>query len=64
MDEQVREAREYFRDNKSYVHIYQIEDSTIAELLGRDHIQRLRFEMRMDCLYDYLISQGLCDVTE
>ncbi len=64
MDEQVKEAREHFRDHKSHIHIYQIEDDVIAELLGRDYIQRLSFEMRMDCLYDYLLSQGLCDVTE
>lgn len=64
MEEQVKQAREYFSDNKSHVRIYQIEDDVIAELLGRDYIKRLSFEMRMDCLYDYLLSQGLCDVTE
>lgn len=64
MEEQIKQAREYFSDNKSHVHIYQIEDDVIAELLGRDYIKRLSFEMRMDCLYDYLLSQGLCDVTE
>lgn len=64
MEEQVREAREFFRDHKSHIHIYQIDDSVIAELLGRDYIQRLTFDRRMDCLYDYLLSQSLCDVTE
>ena len=64
MDAQVKEAREHFRNHKSHIHIYQIEDEVIAELLGRDYIQKLTFEMRMDCLYDYLLSQGLCDVTE
>jgi hypothetical protein len=64
MEEQVKEAREHFREHQSHIHIYQIEDEVIAELLGRDYVQRLTFEMRMDCLYDYLLSQGLCDVTE
>jgi len=64
MDAQVKEAREHFRNHKSHIHIYQIEDEVIAKLLGRDYIQKLTFEMRMDCLYDHLLSQGLCDVTE
>jgi hypothetical protein len=64
MEEQVREAREFFREHLSHMHINQIDDSVIAELLGRDYIQRLTFDRRMDCLYDYLLSQSLCDVTE
>lgn len=64
MEEQIREAREYFREHLSHMHIYQIGDEVIAELLGRDHIQRLTFDRRMDCLYDYLLSQDMCDVTE
>ena len=64
MEEQVIEAREFFREHLSHIHINQVEDSVIAELLGRDYIKDLRFPMRMDCLYDHLISQGLCDVTE
>ena len=64
MDAQVKEAREYFGEHLSHMHIEQVEDEVIAELLGRDYIQKLTFEMRMDCLYDHLLSQGLCDVTE
>ena len=64
MEEQIEEAREYFREHLSHMHINQVEDSVIAELLGRDYIKDLRFPRRMDCLYDYLLSQGLCDVTE
>jgi hypothetical protein len=64
MEEQVKEAREYFREHLSHMHINQVEDSIIAELLERDHIQRLTFDRKMDCLYDHLLSQGLCDVTE
>lgn len=64
MEEQIKEAREYFAEHLSHMHIDQVEDSVIAELLGRDYIKELRFPRRMDCLYDYLLSQGLCDVTE
>jgi|LakMenE18May11ns_1017448.scaffolds.fasta_scaffold8510383_1 hypothetical protein len=64
MEEQIREAREYFGEHLSHMHINQVEDSVIAELLGRDYIKELRFPRRMDCLYDYLLSQSLCDVTE
>jgi hypothetical protein len=64
MEEQIREARAYFGEHLSHMHINQVKDSVIAELLGRDYIQRLTFDRRMDCLYDYLLSQSLCDVTE
>lgn len=64
MDEQVKEAREYFAENLSHMHIDEVKDEVIDELLGRDYIQRLNFKTRMYCLYDYLLSQGLCDVTE
>ena len=64
MDEQIKEAREYFGEHLSHVHIEQVKDEVIAELLGRDYTQRLNFKTRMYCLYDYLLSQGLCDVTE
>ena len=64
MEEQIIQAREHFRDNKSHIHIEQVEDEVIAELLGRDYIQRLSFEMKIDCLYDHLLSQDMCDVTE
>ena len=64
MEQQIIEAREYFREHLSHMHINQVEDSVIAELLGRDYIKDLRFPRRMDCLYDHLLSQSLCDVTE
>lgn len=64
MEEQIREAREHFREHKSHIHIYQIGDEVIAELLGRDYVQGSSFERKMDYLYDYLLSQSLCDVTE
>ena len=64
MDEQVKQAREYFRENRSYIHLEQIGDDVIAELLGRSYVQEASFERRMDFLYDYALSQGLCDVTE
>lgn len=64
MDEQVKEAREYFRDRLPHIHISQIKDEVIAEFLEKESISNLIFTIRMFCLYDYLLSQGLCDVTE
>jgi cytosine/adenosine deaminase-related metal-dependent hydrolase len=64
MNEQVKEAREYFKDHLSHIHIEQVTDEVIARLLGKDYIQRLNFKTRMYCLYDHFLSQGLCDVTE
>jgi hypothetical protein len=30
----------------------------------QEYIINLSFERKMDCLYDYILSQGLCDVEE
>ncbi len=64
MNEQVKEAREYFKEHLSHIHIEQVTDEVIGKLLGMERIQKLNFKTQMYCLYDYLLSQSLCDVTE
>jgi hypothetical protein len=64
MEEKVKSAREHFRENYAHIGIGDIEDSVIAELLSRSYIVALDWSKQMDCLYDYIISQSLCDVVE
>jgi len=64
MEEKIKSAREHFRENYSHVNIRAIADSVIAELLSRNYIVVLEWSKQMDCLYDYIISQSLCDVVE
>jgi len=61
---EVKTIRDYFSQNYSYVAIYQISDQFIANFLEQTYIKDLPINRKVGCLYDHLISQGLCDVTE
>lgn len=60
----IEDVREYFDINYPYVDLGMLSDSTIIEFLNQGYIIDLSFERKMDCLYDYILSQGLCDVEE
>jgi len=64
MEETVKLAREHFKENYAHVNICDVADSVIAEHLSRNYIVVLEWSKQMDCLYDYIISQSLCDVVE
>ena len=64
MEEQIKEAREYFNVHYPPIHIQQIPSRVIAEFLERSYIIPLGLSRKMDCLYDYLLSQSMCDVDE
>jgi hypothetical protein len=64
MEEQIEQAREYFRIHYPHVHIQQIASRVIAEFLQRPYIIAIDFVRKMDCLYDSLLSQSMCDVDE
>ena len=55
---------EYFEQNYGYVDINSIPRAAILEYLERGYVINLSFERKMDCLYDYILSQDLCDVDE
>ena len=55
---------EYFEQNYGYVDIKSIPRAAILEYLERRYVINLSFERKMDCLYDYILSQGLCEVDE
>ena len=55
---------EYFEQNYGYVDIKSIPRAAILEYLERGYVINLSFERNMDCLYDYILSQDLCNVQE
>lgn len=63
-NKRISDVRSYFADNYGYVNLDEIPDGTILEFLGRSYIMNSSFEMKMDCLYDYILSQDLCGVEE
>jgi hypothetical protein len=60
----VKQVREYFEENYGHVYFDDIDDSFIEEFLTRSYIVSLSFEMKMDCLYDAVMSQGMVDYDE
>ena len=62
--ENINEIREYFADNHGHIDLDQLADDFILEFMSRDYLVRLPFERKMDCLYDHILAQDLCDVEE
>jgi hypothetical protein len=60
----MEEVREYFEKNYGYVHLEDISDRVIRDYLDMGYIRDLSFERKMDCLYDYILSQDLTEVDE
>ena len=59
-----KEAREYFEKNYGYVNLRELSDVFIRKYLESSHVQNLSFERKMDCLYDYILSNDLVEVVE
>jgi len=60
----MKEVREYFNLNYGYVNIRGIDDHVLESFLSRPYLTDLSFVRKMDCLYDYILSQDLCNVNE
>jgi hypothetical protein len=60
----MREVREYFKKNYGYVNLAELTDVFIQKYLDQSWIVNLSFERKMDCLYDYILSNDLTDIQE
>jgi hypothetical protein len=60
----VRDVIDYFDKEYPYVDLGMLSENSVSEFLVQDYIKNLSFERKMDCLYDYILSQDLCDVDE
>ena len=63
-NKRISDVREYFDNNYSYVNIGSISDEVILDYLSNGWVLNVPFERKMDLLYDYILSQGLTDVSE
>jgi len=63
-NKRISDVREYFDVNYSYVAIGSISDEVILDYLSNGWVLNVPFERKMDLLYDYILSQGLTDVSE
>ena len=60
----MKEVREYFDLNYGYVDLGGIDDHVLESFFSRSYLVDLSFVRKMDCLYDYILSQDLCNVQE
>ena len=64
MKDTVRDVIDYFDKEYPYVNLGMLSENSINEFLVQEYIVDLSFERKMDLLYDYILSQGLCEVEE
>jgi hypothetical protein len=60
----IKQVREYFRVNYSYVNLDGLTDVFIRMYLENDWVLNVPFERKMDLLYDYIISNYLTEIEE
>ena len=60
----VAETRAYFREHYGYIHIEDVDDATIQSQLDKPYMAGRSESSQMDCMQDFLMSQGKCGYTE
>jgi|TARA_R110000782_G_scaffold113080_1_gene203045 hypothetical protein len=60
----VLEVREHFDKNFRHIDMGGISDELIASFLDREYIKNAHFVLKIDCLYDYILSQSLTHIDE
>ena len=55
----MKEVREYFRENYGHVALDELTDVFIQKYIDQSWIVNLSFELKMDCLYDYILANDL-----
>jgi hypothetical protein len=60
----IEQVREHFSKNYPYVYLEDISDRVIRDYLDMGYVRDLEFEMQMNLLYDYVLSQNLTGVEE
>lgn len=59
----IREFINDFANKYPYINVHGVPQQTIKEFLYQTHVVNSGTEKKMDLLQDYLVSQGLCEVT-
>jgi len=62
-DEVIRQFILQFANKYPHIDVHGVKQSIITEFLHQPHVVEAGTEKKMDLLQDYLISQGLCEVT-
>ena len=60
----INEVRGFFVEHYGHISLDQITDGFILEFLSQGYLKGLPFGRKMDCLYDHILAQDLCDVAE
>lgn len=64
MKDQFDEFKKLWGETRSYIYNIQLTDQEVRDFLKEPHIRNSSVEMKVELFYDYVLSQGLCDVQE
>ena len=56
--------RKLFEEMYPYCFMNQIEDKVLSEYLSRDYVKNTPIWMQINLVYDWCLSQQMCDVQE
>jgi hypothetical protein len=59
----LQRIKEYWNIQYSYISL-ELSDKEILNFMEQSYVQNKSFEMQMDMLQDYIVSQGLGEVME
>ena len=62
--ETINEIRNYFSNRYGHISLDQLSDGFILEFMSQGYLELFSFSGKMDLLYDYILSQDICDVVE
>lgn len=58
----VRTFKQLFKLQHSYVEIDQVDEELILKQIQDPRLTNKSLDMQIELMFDYLVSQGLCDV--
>lgn len=62
--ETLRQFINEFRSTRPHIHVDQVPVQLIADFVKQNYVVQSNRAKKLDLLEDYLLSQGLCDVSE
>jgi hypothetical protein len=63
-DECLRQFINEFRDTRPHIHIDQVSVQLIRDFVKQDYVVQADRNKKLSLLEDYMLAQGLCDVSE
>lgn len=60
----IKQIRDYFRDHYAYINLQELTDQQLLDFVEAPHMKDVPFIRQMEYMQDWILSQGLAEVTE